>query len=89
MANGKYAMTLKEASELTGISILMLRNLIDKKEIPGVSYTSATKTYYWIPRKAFMKWLEHWDTTENKKMLSQILEDVTTIKKEIQDLKRE
>ena len=89
MAKNEYAMTLKEASELTGISILTLRKLIEKKEIPGVCLITECKNYYWIPRKAFMKFLESWDTTENKKMLSQLLDDVTTIKKEIENLKRE
>ena len=73
-------MTLKEANELTGIAVPTLRKLIEKGQIPGVFVETDLKTYYWIPRKAFMKFLESWDVAESKKELAKLTQEIEELK---------
>lgn len=81
MAKNEHAMTLKEANELTGIAVPTLRKLIEKNQVPGVYFESDLKTFYWIPRKAFMKFLENWDVAESKKALENLTLKIEELEK--------
>ena len=79
MTDPRY-LTVEEASELSGMTEGFIRAGIVNGTVPG-SYISegggVRKTFY-IPRKAFMDYLEHWKAPFNEEIL------ITLIKSYVQ-----
>ena len=52
---------VKEAAERMGTSQVMVRYLIDTKQMPGLVKENKQRTTYLIPRGQFEDWLSRWN----------------------------
>lgn len=76
-----YSITIKEISEMTGMAPRTVQAAVRTGQIKGVYLQNGKREYYWIPRKAFMEYLEHHEESKkNTEKLKDIQQELDMIK---------
>lgn len=72
------SISVKECAMLMNEGIIFVRCAIEKKRLPGICVESKGRKKYHIPRKAFMQYMEQWN--------SPLKEEVDLLKKQLSGL---
>lgn len=69
-------LTVKEASELSGMSRHFVRAGIMNGTVPGAYIKEREKPTFYIPRKAFVEFLEHWHRTPSEELIQALIKQL-------------